>query len=48
MDLTKKQVEGIIFDNCLGLAVNNILTYNDANGAFTKNKGKIAGVEWVA
>ena len=48
MSLAEKQTEGLIFDNCVGLAVDNILLDDDTNEAFRKINGNIAGVEWEA
>ena len=48
MALAKKQTEGIIVDNRVGVAVNDILSDDDANEAFSKIDRNIAGVEWEA
>ena len=48
MALTEKQNEGLIFENCTGTMVNNILPYDEANKAFNEIDGNIAGVGWEA
>ena len=44
--MAEKQTEGIIFENHLGIAVNNILSDGDVNKAFSEIDVNIAGVEW--
>ena len=36
----------MIFDNRAGIAVDDILSYDDANEVFHKIDGNIAGLEW--
>ena len=45
MSLAEKQNKGLIFDNHIGVEVKNILPDDDANEAFNKIDGNIAGVE---
>ena len=45
MSLAKKQNEGLIFENCTGATVNNILPDDKANEAFDKIDGNITGVQ---
>ena len=46
MDLAKKQNEGLIFENCVGATVNDIFPDDEANEAFNKINGNIAGMDW--
>ena len=48
MALTEKQNEGLIFENFTGTAVNDILTYDKGNKAFSKINGNSTGVDWEA
>ena len=48
MVLSKKQNGGIVFENCTGTTVNNILTDDEANEEFNKIDGNITGVDWEA
>ena len=48
MALAKKQSEELIFDNRLGIAVDDILSDDGANKAFRKIEGNVAGLEWEA
>ena len=48
MALAKKHNERLIFENCTGTMVNNILPYDKANEAFKKIDGNISGVDWEA
>ena len=48
MALAKKQNEGLIFENCTGATVNNILPNENANVAFSKIDRNIIGVDWEA
>ena len=44
--LSKKQNEGLIFQNRTGTTVNDIMPDDEANKAFEKIDGNITGVEW--
>ena len=46
--LDEKQTEVLVFDNGVGVAVNNILLDNNINEAFEKIDRNIEGVEWEA
>ena len=46
--MAEKHTKGLIFENRLGLAVNDILPEDDANKAFSEINVNIAGVEWEA
>ena len=48
MDLAKKQNKGLIFENCTGATVNDILPDDEANKAFDKLDRNITGVDWEA
>ena len=48
MALAKKQNEGLIFENCTGAIVNNILPDDETNEASNKIDGDISGVDWEA
>ena len=48
MALAKKKNNGLIFENHAGVTVIDILLDDDANKAFNKINGNIAGVEWEA
>ena len=48
MVLTKKQNEGLIFENHTGATVNDILPDDEANKAFDELSGNITGVDWEA
>ena len=45
---SRKQNEGLIFENRTGATVNDILPDDEANEAFNKIEGNITGVEWEA
>ena len=46
MALSKKQNEGLIFENHTGATVNDLLPYDKVNESFHKIDGNITGVEW--
>ena len=46
MALAEKQNEGLIFENCAGVTVNDIFPDDDTNEAFNKIDGNIEGVDW--
>ena len=46
--LDEKQTEVLVFDNGVGVAVNNILLDNNTNEVFDKIDRNIEGVEWEA
>ena len=48
MALSGKHTEGLIFENRTGATENNILTDDEANEAFKKIDGNIAGMDWEA
>ena len=48
MSLAEKNPEGLIFENRLVLAVDDILLDDDSNKAFSKINSNIPGVEWEA
>ena len=48
ISLSKKQNEGLIFENRTGATVNNIFPYDETNKAFNKIDRDIAGVDWEA
>ena len=48
MALFEKHTEGLIFENRTSATVNDILTDDEANDAFKKIDGNIAGMEWEA
>ena len=48
ISLSKKQNEGLIFENWTGATVNDILPDDEAHEAFNKIDGNIAGVDWEA
>ena len=43
--MAKTQPEGLFFDNCTGISVEDILPDDDANEAFSKIDRNIVGVE---
>ena len=45
MAMAKTQPEGLFFDNCTGISVEDILPDDDANEAFSKIDRNIVGVE---
>ena len=46
--LAEKQNKGLIFENCTGATVNDILPDDKANEAFDKIDENITGVDWEA
>ena len=48
MASSKKQNEGLILENRTGATVNDFLPDDEANKAFNKIDGNIAGVHWEA
>ena len=48
MALTKKQNEGLIFENHTGATVSDLLPDDEANEAFDELDGNIKGVDWGA
>ena len=45
LNLAEKQNKGLIFENCTGTTVNNILLDEEANEAFNEIDGNISGVD---
>ena len=48
MALAEKRNEGLIFLNCTGATVNDILSDDEANEAFSELDGNITGLVWEA
>ena len=48
MALVGKQNEGLIFENCTGATVNDILPDDEANEMFNELDKNIKGVDWEA
>ena len=48
MALAEKQNKVLIFENCIGATVNDILPYDEANEVFDKIDENIPGVDWEA
>ena len=48
MALSKKQNEGLIFENRTTATVNDLLSDDKSNEAFDKIDGNITGAEWEA
>ena len=48
MALSKRQNEGLIFENRTGATVNDILPDDEANKAFKKIVINLTGVDWEA
>ena len=48
MALPKKQNKGLIFENCTGATVNDILPDDEANETFNEIDRNISGVDWEA
>ena len=46
MPLSKNQSEGLFFDNCTGISVEDILPDDDANEVLRDIDRNIVGVEW--